>query len=69
MEFNFDKFSKLLAKNREISEIFYYNAPLDISKNLEKYKSQQRFFDKIKRIPNFIDNPGLQCNPGADILT
>ena len=46
MDFNFDEFSKFLAKDREIANIFYYNAPLDISKNLEKYKSQQRFFDK-----------------------
>lgn len=53
MDFNFDKFTKFIAKDREIVSIFYYNAPLDISKDLEKYKSQQRFFDKIKRIPNF----------------
>jgi len=53
MDFNFDEFIKFLAKDREIVNIFYYNAPLDISKNLGKYKSQQRFFDKIKRIPKF----------------
>ena len=51
--FNFQKFCNLLSKEREIQNIFYYNAPLDITKNLEKYKNQQRFFDKIGRIPKF----------------
>lgn len=53
MDFNFEKFAEFLANKREIVNIFYYNAPLDVSKNPEKYKSQQRFFDKIQRIPKF----------------
>ena len=48
--FNFEKLCKFLANKREIVGIFYYNAPLNITKNLEKYKSQQRFFEKIKKI-------------------
>ena len=50
--FNFRKFCDFLAKNRKISKVYYYNAPLDITKDIEKYKSQQRFFDKLSRIPN-----------------
>ncbi len=51
--FNFEKFCGFLANKRDICSIFYYNAPLDITKDIEKYKSQQRFFEKIKRIPKF----------------
>lgn len=51
IDFNFKKFCNFLAKNREIKDIYYYNAPLDISRDIEKYKNQQRFFDKLKRIP------------------
>lgn len=53
IEFNFNKFSNFLAKNRKIVNIFYYNAQLDKSKNLGKYESQQRFFNKLRKIPNF----------------
>ena len=53
MDFDFDEFTKFLTKDREIVNIFYYNAPLDRTKNLEKYKGQQKFFEKIKKIPKF----------------
>jgi len=52
-KFNFENFYKFLAKEREIIEIFYYNAKLDQSKDSEKYKSQKQFFDKLKKISNF----------------
>lgn len=52
IDFNFEKFCNLLGKEREIIDIFYYNATLDIRKDPEKYKSQQRFFDKLKKISN-----------------
>ena len=53
IDFNFEKFCNFLADNRKIVDIFYYNAQLDKSKNLEKYKSQQRFFNKLKGICDF----------------
>ncbi len=53
MKFNFEEFCKFIANKREIINIFYYNAPLDITKDIEKYKLQQKFFDKISRIPKF----------------
>jgi len=53
MDFNFKKFCNFLANEREIIDIFYYNAPLDRTKDLEKYKRQQKFFEKIKKIPKF----------------
>jgi len=53
IDFDFEKFCAFLAGKNELVNIFYYNAPLDKEKNFEKYKSQQRFFEKIKRIPKF----------------
>ena len=53
INFNFEKFCNFLANEREIIEIFYYNAPLDRTKNLEKYKLQQKFFEKLRKIPKF----------------
>jgi len=51
--FNFEKFDTFLADKREVIDIFYYNAALDRTKDLEKYKNQQKFFEKLKKIPKF----------------
>ncbi len=53
IDFNFGKFLKKIVGKRELIRVYYYNCPLDISKNFEAYKSQQRFFQKLKEIPNF----------------
>jgi uncharacterized LabA/DUF88 family protein len=52
-DFNFEKFIEDISKFGEYIETYYYNVPLDIMQNKEKYIKQQRFFDKIKRITNF----------------
>jgi uncharacterized LabA/DUF88 family protein len=52
-DFNFDKFVRYLSGDRELVMTYYYNVPLDIMQDKEKYIKQQRFFDKIKRLPNF----------------
>jgi uncharacterized LabA/DUF88 family protein len=52
-DFDFEKFVKYLADNRELIKTYYYNVPLDIMYDKEKYIKQQQFFDKIKRIPDF----------------
>ena len=51
IDFNFKDFCDLLSNEREIINIFYYNAKLDKSKNINKYNSQERFFNKLKEIP------------------
>jgi len=51
--FNFEKFVNYLSKDKELIKTYYYNAPLDITNDKEKYIKQQQFFDKIKRIPKF----------------
>jgi len=53
MKFNFEKFCNSMAKDREIIQIYYYNAPLDRMKNIGKYKSQQKFFEKLRKITKF----------------
>jgi len=52
-DFNFEKFVKYLAGDRNLIRTYYYNVPLDIMRNLNAYMKQQKFFDKIQRIPNF----------------
>lgn len=52
-DFNFEKFIHQLAEGRKLVKTYYYNAPLDRIENEDSYMKQQRFFDKIKRIPNF----------------
>ena len=53
INFNFEKFCNFLKEERDLTEIFYYNTTLDITKDKEKYKSQQKFFNKLKTIPKF----------------
>lgn len=52
-DFNFEEFVKYLAGDRNLIRTYYYNVPLDMMKDLDSYMKQQRFFDKIKRTPNF----------------
>ncbi len=46
--FNFLKLGEILASNRNLLRIFYYNAPLDYNSGPEKYAKQQQFFEKVK---------------------
>jgi uncharacterized LabA/DUF88 family protein len=49
--FNFGKFCDFLTSGDELVNIFYYNAELDKERNFEKYKSQQKFFERLRKIP------------------
>lgn len=49
-KFDFKKLGEILAGNRELLSIYYYNAPLDYNENPERYAKQQKFFEKIKSI-------------------
>ncbi|MBM3234329.1 NYN domain-containing protein [Candidatus Pacearchaeota archaeon] len=51
--FNFEKFINYLLGSRKLVITYYYNAPLDRRKDENSYVKQQKFFDKIQRIPNF----------------
>ena len=51
-KFNFYKLGKILCGNeRQLTRIYYYNAPLNQEENKEKYKAQQRFFEWVKKLP------------------
>ncbi len=52
-EIDFEKLVSLLIKERLLTKVFYYNAPLDISINEKKYWEMQRFFENLKRLPGF----------------
>ncbi len=55
-DFNFEKMLNQIIGKRKLVRFYYYNASLDRKKDEQSYMKQQRFFDKIKRIPkcNFI---------------
>jgi len=53
MNFNFEKFVNYFIKNRRLVRIYYYTAPLDINKDKATYSKQQKFFEKLKKIPDF----------------
>jgi uncharacterized LabA/DUF88 family protein len=52
-DFDFGKFVEHLVGSRKLVRTYYYNAPLDREKDEGHYIKQQKFFDKIQRIPNF----------------
>ncbi len=39
-DFNFEKFVNYLSEGRELIKTYYYNVPLDIMQNEEKYIKQ-----------------------------
>ncbi|MBI2630241.1 NYN domain-containing protein [Candidatus Pacearchaeota archaeon] len=50
---NFKKLINILSGERLLVSVFYYNAPLDITLNPEKYWKQQKFFNQLREIPKF----------------
>ena len=52
-DFNFDRFIKGIIKDRNLIRVYYYTAPLDREKDEGTYIKQQKFFEKLRKIPNF----------------
>jgi len=50
-KFKWKEFIDFLTNNREIVNIFYYNAELDKFKDGSKFESQKEFFNNLKVIP------------------
>ncbi len=48
---DFEAFCKKLAGRRQLVRVYYYNAPVDHTKEPERYKDQQTFFNRMRRIP------------------
>ena len=51
--FDFENFAQFLAGKNEVVKIYYYNALLDKEHNSEKYESQKKFFERLRKIPHF----------------
>lgn len=52
-QIDFTKLIIFLKKERLLTDVFYYNAPLDRGYNQETYRKQQIFFSEMKKIPGF----------------
>ena len=53
-DLDFSKFSqKLVGSHRQLVRTYYYNAPVDQTKEPDRYRGQQRFFQAVKRIDYF----------------
>ncbi len=50
---NFQKLIKILTKDKLFISAFYYNASLDRGIDETKYWEQQKFFDILRKIPDF----------------
>ncbi len=53
IEIDFRKFISELLEGRELVNVFFYVAPLDISYNPLKYWKHQKFLDQLRKIPLF----------------
>lgn len=51
LKFDFESFCNFLVGDDELVDVYYYNAGLDKDRNYSKYKSQEIFFDKIRKVP------------------
>jgi uncharacterized LabA/DUF88 family protein len=50
---DFRKLISLLSENKLLTSTYYYNASLNRGINKERYWEQQKFFDFLRKIPNF----------------
>jgi len=48
---DFAKLGEVLCRGRRLVRTYYYNAPVDQTREPERYRSQQRFFERLKRTP------------------
>ena len=53
VKIDYSKLISELTADRDLVNVFYYVAPLDINDNEEKYWAHQRFLDKLREIPKF----------------
>ena len=53
IKIDFEKLIKEIAKDRILTNVFYYIAPLDLATNEEKYWKHQRFLAELEKISGF----------------
>jgi uncharacterized LabA/DUF88 family protein len=71
---NFHAFSLKLYNGRKLIRTYYYNAPVDRELDEDKYKSQQKFFDSLKKTPflelklgRLVTRDGVKVEKGVDV--
>jgi len=71
---DFYKFSCCLVDGRKLIRTYYYNAPVIKDIDEERYKAQQRFFERLKNTPYFtitlgrlVNRNGVYVEKGIDI--
>ena len=47
---DFGKFVAKLVENRRLVRAYYYNAPVDQTKEAEIYRTQQKFFQELRKV-------------------
>ena len=53
IDFDFNTFTSFLAGSRKLIRTYYYSDPLDKKKDEETYSKQQKFFEKLRKLPDF----------------
>ncbi|MEW6668314.1 MAG: NYN domain-containing protein [Thermodesulfobacteriota bacterium] len=71
---DFYKFSLLVAGARKLIRAYYYNAPLIKELDEQRYRAQQRFFERLKNTPyltvklgRLVNRNGVYVEKGVDI--
>lgn len=62
---DFAKLCEQLCRGRELVRGYYYNAIVDQTKEPARYASQQRFFDRLRRVPRLEVRLGTLVYPVA----
>lgn len=65
---DFSKFVDLLCAGRNLVRVYYYNAPVRKEDGEERYKSQQRFFQKLYQLPYFAVTLGRLEKRGKTVI-
>ncbi len=53
MDFDFSNFLQYLTAKNKLVRTYYYTAPLDKKKDEKTYAKQQKFFESLKKLPDF----------------
>jgi len=71
---DFQKFSQILAENRKLIRTYYYNAPIIKELDEDRYRRQQKFFERLKNTPyltlklgRLVNRNGVYVEKGIDI--
>ncbi|MBA4182032.1 MAG: NYN domain-containing protein [Anaerolinea sp.] len=64
-DIDFAKLCNYLANGRELVRGYYYNATVDQGREEARYGDQQRFFDRLRRVPKLEVRLGTLVYPQA----